>query len=342
MSASAAAAPSVAVPPSVQETSSSPPTGTQSNEIFYNLAVKQKAVYQPQFRFRRWLESEKQAVLEDQTESVSALETKLPPVRGEDASVFKYAEEIEKVEKRLLEFYNGDNHRYKKHAWDAKRAKQAEYQTIADRLLGIIGGSIGRPKQDSEPVLIGIGLGQFSTKSGLSSLHSTFLEWFIQLARSLGYLVVGLNEFYTSKKCPGCEQFVAQVTMRQFYCRHCKVYHHRDVMAAHNMYRIVHGYLVDQKRPLYLQPRLQDGTYLWATSAGVGASTNIIGTSSSTSTSASTTNSPSTRRKRAASTSTQGQGQPSTSDRPSSKRKRAASASNQAQQRRRGKAAKEE
>ncbi|KAG0045558.1 hypothetical protein BGZ83_009252, partial [Gryganskiella cystojenkinii] len=43
----------------------------------------------------------------------------------------------------------------------------------------------------------------------------------------------------------------------------CKHYHHRDVMAADNMSRIARGYLEDQKRPLYLQPRTADGRYPW-------------------------------------------------------------------------------
>ncbi|KAF9541240.1 hypothetical protein EC957_003316 [Mortierella hygrophila] len=56
-----------------------------------------------------------------------------------------------------------------------------------------------------------------------------------QQARSLGYIIVGLNEYYTSKKCPHCGQFVAQVTLRRFYYPECHVYHHRDAMSAENM-----------------------------------------------------------------------------------------------------------
>ncbi|KAF8968874.1 hypothetical protein BGZ46_010782, partial [Entomortierella lignicola] len=82
-------------------------------------------------------------------------------------------------------------------------------------------------------------------------------------ARSLGYIVVGLNEYYTSKKCPDCENFVAQVTLRELYCPHCGRYHHRDVMAAENMSSVVRAYLENQKRPLYLQPKTADGRYPW-------------------------------------------------------------------------------
>ncbi|KAF9107457.1 hypothetical protein BGX29_006324 [Mortierella sp. GBA35] len=325
-----AARPADALSTSFQESTFVLPTETVPVTSL-NLAVNQKAVYQPQFRFQRWLEGEKEAVPEGETKSIADIESALPPLRGDGSRVVKYTAEL-KGENRLLEFYNGDNNRYKRYQWDLRRARQEEYSAIANRLLSIVDGSIGRIKDKSDPVLIGVGLGQFDSRIRLSSLDSTFLLFFIQKARSLGYIVVGLNKFYTSKKCPICHEFVAQVTLRRLYCLECQVYHHRDVMAAHNMYNLARGYLEDQQRPLYLHPRAQDGSYPWLTPTT---------TSTSTSTSASTTNSPSTPRKRAASTSTQGQGQPSTSNRPSSKRKRTASASNEALQRR-GKAAKEE
>ena len=94
--------------------------------------------------------------------------------------MFSYVEELKKVEARLLDFYTGNNHLYERHKWDMERARHAEYQAIANRLLGIMGGSIGRIKDDSVPVLIAIGLGQFGSKGRLSSLHSTFLKFFIQ------------------------------------------------------------------------------------------------------------------------------------------------------------------
>ncbi|KAI8606022.1 hypothetical protein EDD21DRAFT_79589 [Dissophora ornata] len=191
------------VPPSTSTSTSAQapvmdPLVTPSRPAYYNLAVKQKAVYQPTFRFRRWLENEKLTIPEGEEVSITDVETRLPPLRGPGASVVDYVRELEQVEQRLKKFYAGDDHRYKRHHWDMKRARQAEYQTVAERLLGIVGGSLGRrveDNKDTDPVLIGIGLGQFSSKSRLSSLHSTFLSYFIQKARSLGYVVVGLNEF---------------------------------------------------------------------------------------------------------------------------------------------------
>ncbi|KAG0369561.1 hypothetical protein BGZ54_009622, partial [Gamsiella multidivaricata] len=193
--------------------------------------------------------------------SIEQIESQLPPLRGPEASVTNYVARLEQVEDQLMEFYNGNNNRFKKNTWDMERAKHIEYQAIANSLLKIVGGSIG--ERCKSPVLIGVGLGDFRSSKRLSSLHGTFLSYFIPLARSLGYVVVGIEEYYTSKKCPNCEEFVAQVTIRQLFCPHCGKYYHRDVMAAQNMSNIVQGHLLEQKRPLYLQPKTADGRYPW-------------------------------------------------------------------------------
>ncbi|KAG0036537.1 hypothetical protein BGZ82_004071 [Podila clonocystis] len=264
-----------------QQAIMTPPTTTDLNKIpHHNLAVNQKAVMQPVFRFRRWFEDEKQKIPDGQSESIAHIESSLPPLRGHEANVTNYIERLEQVEDRLLEFYNGNNNRFKKHTWDMERAKHIEYQAIANSLLGIIGGSVGEHRKEDNRVLIGVGLGQFGSSSRLSSLHSSFLSYFVPLARSLGYIVVGLNEFYTSKKCPSCQEFVAQVTLRELFCPHCRKYYHRDVMAAQNMSNIVRGYIENQNRPRYLQPLTADGRYPWEEDT-ISSSTNDASASSS-------------------------------------------------------------
>jgi len=80
--------------------------------------------------------------------------------------------------------------------------------------------------------------------------------------------VVGVNEYYTSKRCPVCEDFVGQVDLRRFYCSKCKVFMHRDVMAGHNMANAVRGHLLTQQRPRYLQPRDVNRNYPWEETPG--------------------------------------------------------------------------
>lgn len=175
-------------------TTLTPPTKTEPNTSFHhNLAVNQKAVLQPVFRYRRWLEGEKQAIPEDQTESIEHIESRLPPLRGPSANIINYIRELERVEDRLHEFYNGNGNRFKKHTLDMKNAKQAEYEAIANRLLGAVGGSIGRRRDEANPVVIGVGLGKFKSTGRLLSLHSTFLSYFIALV-SMPFVAFG-NSF---------------------------------------------------------------------------------------------------------------------------------------------------
>ncbi|KAG0277634.1 hypothetical protein BGZ96_002787 [Linnemannia gamsii] len=240
---------SALAPPSTASPVLSPRPG------FFNLAVKAKAVYQPVFKFRRWAQSEKNIIPVGQDRSIADIETYLPPLRGPTSTVVNYIKELEQVEEQLKAFYNGPDDKYKKHQWDMKRAPHGEFQLIAHRLLGIVGGGLGIRSDPSKPVIIGVGLGKFGTKSGLSSLHLTFLSYFVPL-----------------------------VDLRRFFCSHCQVYHHRVVMAAESMGNIVQGYLFDQQRPDYLHPIAPDGTMPWKQEPSSGSSTSsgTVGTSSTT------------------------------------------------------------
>jgi len=144
---------------------------------FYNLAVKQKAVYQPTLKYRRWLEQRKQRRVEG-IESISRLETELPHYRGPEASIKDYARRIQEVETELESFYGNDV--LKKHLMNSRKAREREYKLIANRLLRLVGGSLGAKREESNKVVIGVGLGKFSTKMRLSSLHGSFQSFFVQ------------------------------------------------------------------------------------------------------------------------------------------------------------------
>lgn len=135
---------------------------------------------------------------------------------------------------------------------------------------------MGAKRDKDNKVIIGIGLGQFSSKIRLSSLHESFQPYFVQKvsygwtcpypfifydisnlfricatlfmwAWSLGYIVIGVNEYYTSQQCPVCEEFVGKVDMHRIYCLKCKAFMHRDVMAGHNIANAVQGHLLTQQ-----------------------------------------------------------------------------------------------
>lgn len=154
---------------------------SQESQIFHNLAASQKAVSQPTLKHRRWMEEQKRIVPPGASESIEEIESELSSLRGEDSSVISYLKDLEQVRDQLDEFYNGNNMLFKKHKWDATRARTEEFRLIANRVLSLVGGSVGRKRDPKHMVVIGIGLGQFSSQSGLSSLHGTFMAYFIQL-----------------------------------------------------------------------------------------------------------------------------------------------------------------
>lgn len=80
------------------------------SQVFHDMAVSRNAVSQPTLRLRRWMEEAKKTVPEGGGEdSIMDLESNLPPLRGEGASVIKYLEELKKAQEPLGEFYNGQN-----------------------------------------------------------------------------------------------------------------------------------------------------------------------------------------------------------------------------------------
>jgi hypothetical protein len=83
------------------------------------------------------------------------------------------------MEAVLYDFYNKPA--IKKNAWNAQRAKDEEFRLVADRLLRMVGESTGAKRQDDNFVIIGIGLGEFKSNSGLSSLHTAFCSYFVRL-----------------------------------------------------------------------------------------------------------------------------------------------------------------
>ncbi|KAF9572130.1 hypothetical protein EC968_010216 [Mortierella alpina] len=227
---------------------------------YINLAVKSKAVLQPTFKKRAWLEAEKNTAVIG-PKSINDLELSIPPRHGQDTDFVAHVNARRETSGQLRDFYSSP--RMMSREYDARRAHEGEYSKITDQLLRMVGGTIGRPKDADAKIVIGVGLSKFGSGSGLTSMDQAFASYFIRTCRALGYLVVGLNEFYTSKKCPDCHNFAAQVTLRQLYCPHCRVYFHRDVMAGNNLCNVIDGHLLTGHRPQYLQLVNVDGGYPW-------------------------------------------------------------------------------
>ncbi|KAF9914525.1 hypothetical protein BX616_008125 [Lobosporangium transversale] len=110
------------------------------------------------------------------SQSISDIGGSLPSLRGNDSSIKNYIEKLRDVEKDLDSFYSSNNV-IKKHRWDAKRARVEEYKKIANSLLKMVGGSIGTKVNEGDKVVIGVGLGKFSSNTRLSSLHESFQSY---------------------------------------------------------------------------------------------------------------------------------------------------------------------
>ncbi|KAF9283009.1 hypothetical protein BGZ68_005615, partial [Mortierella alpina] len=111
--------------------------------------------------------------------SVTDNESSLPPIRGQQGSMEKYVAELEQVQTALDGFYR-DNHIFKKHQWDHEKAKEGECAIITDRILKMVGCAVGEKRRPGNPVIIALGLGDVSSSFGLTSLHGSFKDFFVQ------------------------------------------------------------------------------------------------------------------------------------------------------------------
>ncbi|KAF9380589.1 hypothetical protein CPB97_008260 [Podila verticillata] len=231
-----------------------------SKECFRNLVIKNKALYQPQFRHRRYSEDCK-------TDAVQAAENSIESHRGiHDDKVLPYVQSRLEAGVTLDAHYN-NTFRHRWHLWEFKKAKEAEFSEAIEAVFDML---YDAPK---EKVLFVIGLGKFSSNSKLTSLHGTFGSQLTKAAHVRGYAVTGINEYYSSQKCPlndpidpadPCDHgFIARNNTRRCYCPKCWTYFHRDIMAAQNMIRAAQEHLTQQHRPLYLQPTDDDGNPIW-------------------------------------------------------------------------------
>ncbi|TPX39844.1 hypothetical protein SeLEV6574_g06957 [Synchytrium endobioticum] len=68
--------------------------------------------------------------------------------------------------------------------------------------------SMGHTLSGGKNVIVAIGMGDFSSNK---SRHVMFIRYLIRKLRPLGYTIVGVNEYFTSKKCPCCQEFVETI-----------------------------------------------------------------------------------------------------------------------------------
>ncbi|KAF9276140.1 hypothetical protein BGZ68_010242 [Mortierella alpina] len=147
-----------------------------------------------------------------------------------------------------------------KKAWECKKAQRSCIDLAIKGILRLAGGSEGRRREVWERrVIICIGLASFNSQTGLPSKHSILVRRLVERAKSLGYVVVGAHEYFTSAKCPrpNCTEFLRAVKGRTRYCPSCKMFLDRDAIGAENIGRVCQAQVVDGRRPAKYKPEVQ-------------------------------------------------------------------------------------
>jgi hypothetical protein len=155
--------------------------------------VKRKAVSRPTDSFSNWLEDRKDSTIGVSTgKSIHNIETALPPLKGDGASFREHVAARHACEDDLDNFYNKSN--FWKHQWDVKVCRKEEFYKVAEGLLNMIGGSVGRPKEPQQHVVIAIGMAKFTAVQGPPGLNGTFEAFFVSLVgKSLRLLFSRIN-----------------------------------------------------------------------------------------------------------------------------------------------------
>ncbi|GJJ77921.1 hypothetical protein EMPS_10280 [Entomortierella parvispora] len=266
-----------------------------SDDFIYTISAKTRAVYQPSNRRRSEVNRLKNNTIIDIPVGESA---KLIPPRKFTPGMTTTGQAIAMYETRLesmdnnpkgriqekltpeyhllSSFYN-KGHRHQKSEAQTKRATTAELDILTNHILTAMGTHL-RVQEDGQPRPRGvISIGQ-DGKRGFSSVskgyemskHNTFLDHFVPRARRLGYIIVGLPEYYTSRRCPKCQSsgiseqdFVGYIGIRRAHCVRCGTWFHRDLLAASNMVVATRYYLDHLSRPAYLLPITKDEKFVF-------------------------------------------------------------------------------
>ena len=213
-----------------------------------NLSIKQKALQEPLRRHQQWLNAAKKKWFDDKHVDLFSVESACDVKIDSDGPVSeKWIKWFDRYDK-LSAFYNSTA--VMKRRWDLEKALRGEYDRAVSGIMSMVGVDWSRPTlNDQNRVLFVVGTGKFGSTN---SLHTSFSEYFIKKVTSLGYRVLGVDEYFTSQKCPCCKQQTESIGIRVKYCRGCHKFFHRDVMAGENMVNAAQLIVETGERPEYL------------------------------------------------------------------------------------------
>ncbi|KAG0247523.1 hypothetical protein DFQ27_001892, partial [Actinomortierella ambigua] len=243
----------------------------------YTIKAKTKAAYQPTNKARREAEAVKAAstmtvltpvpntpkTFIESKEGVQQYELSLSTLETDTVSRIREEDGVNYT--RLTGYYNKHGRHQKREA-QASRARKGEFDVLTNHILTAMGTHRSQDPHQRGLILIGTGGFCATSRGHQTSLHGSFLRHFLPRARGLGYLVMGIDEYYTSRRCPRCKRtgsgehdFVGYVGWRAVHCVLCQTWYHRDLLAASNMVEAGRYYLQHLSRPEYLLPIAPDG-----------------------------------------------------------------------------------
>ncbi|KAI3658768.1 hypothetical protein MP638_001650, partial [Amoeboaphelidium occidentale] len=208
-----------------------------------NLAVNKKALGEPYYLHRNWLNKTK---MKDENKPVRDAEN-CGLSRNSDETITIYFNRMMERYSVLANFYN--SHAIRKRTFEYHCAKQREMDRVFNALISMVGLKPHQKVKKKQRIYVGIGTGDFDATG---SLHTSFLEYFVRKARPLGITILGVDEYFTSQKCVRCHEFTESLSMRAKKCSKCNVVFHRDILAADNMCAALSAILEKGERPEYL------------------------------------------------------------------------------------------
>ena len=133
-----------------------------------------------------------------------------------------------------------------------KRAYQSILDKSINTLFQMLGVTPGRKLSDKDgKYVIGIGLrGKSGLSCGPSSIAGVLERLITIKARAIGIIVLGVDEYNTTARCPCCGGANEKILMRVLLCRTCSKFFHRDI--AENIMILVMLKLIGKQRPVHL------------------------------------------------------------------------------------------
>ncbi|KAF9573848.1 hypothetical protein EC968_007919 [Mortierella alpina] len=180
-------------------------------DFSYSVQAKTKAVYQPTVKAAKELETRLDSTTishrsegTDHVEAITVYQSGLTSL-GTDPSQ-RVVQEKQDGYRQVSAFYNKHGEHQKRQA-HSKRGRRGDFDVLTNHILTAMGTHEARSEDPDRRGLILVGLGQFSptSKGYQASVHGSFLRHFVPRARSLGYIVLEIDEFYTSRRCPTCK-----------------------------------------------------------------------------------------------------------------------------------------